>query len=139
VVVPSRGESTIGKEASMDPRTLRRVHLYLGVLFAPVLLTFAASGAWQVFRWNDPSKDGSYTPSAVVKTLSSVHRNQTLEKETPRKTALKYFAFLACAALISTTILGIVMAYRFTASPVTVTLCLLGGIALPAALLLLSL
>jgi uncharacterized iron-regulated membrane protein len=122
----------------MNPRTLRRVHLYLGALFAPVLLLFTVSGAWQVFRWNDARKDGSYAPPSIVKTLSSVHKNQTLAKETPRKTPLKFFALLACLALISTTILGVAMAYRFTSSPVTVTLCLLTGIALPVALLLLS-
>ena len=122
----------------INPRTLRRVHLYLGALFAPVLLAFAASGAWQVYRWNDAKKDGSYTPPAVVKTLSNIHRNQTLGKETPAATATKAFMFLASLALITTTILGIVMAYRFTARPLAVTLCLLAGIAVPTILLLLN-
>ena len=122
----------------MNPRGLRRIHLYLGTIFAPVLLLFTASGAWQVYRFNDAKKDGSYTPPAVVKTLSSVHKNQTLARETPRKTALKAFVFAACLALITTTLLGIAMAYRFSGSPLTVTLCLLVGLVLPAVLLLLS-
>lgn len=122
----------------MNPKTLRRLHLYLGALFAPVLLFFTVSGAWQVFRLNDAEKDGSYTPPKVVKLLSSVHKNQTTAKEVPQKTALKYFVLAACVALVTTTVLGIVMAYRFTASPVTVTLCLIGGIALPLLLLLTS-
>jgi len=122
----------------MTPKTLRRLHLYLGTLFAPVLLLFTVSGAWQVFRLNDAQKDGSYTPARVVKILSAVHKNQTTARETPRKTALKFFVLAACAALVTTTLLGISMAYRFTASPLTVTLCLLLGIALPLVLLLLS-
>lgn len=122
----------------MNPRTLRRVHLYLGSLFAPVLLLFAASGAWQIYRLNDARKDGSYTPPSIVKVLSSVHKNQTLEKETPRKTALKAFVFAACLALITTTLLGILMAYRFAPRPAVVTACLLAGIAVPFVLLLLS-
>lgn len=122
----------------MTPRTLRAVHLYLGTLFAPVLLLFTVSGAWQVFRLNDTQKDGSYTPARVVKILSAVHKNQTTAKETPKKTALKFFVLAACAALVTTTLLGISMAYRFTARPVRVTLCLLLGIALPLILLLLS-
>ncbi|MEO8189909.1 MAG: hypothetical protein ABI682_06170 [Acidobacteriota bacterium] len=126
------------KTPMMNPRTLRRVHLYLGALFAPVLLAFAASGAWQVYRWNDAKKDGSYKPPAIVKILSNIHRNQTLGKETPAATAAKAFMFLASLALITTTILGIVMAYRFTARPLTVTLCLLAGIVAPAVLLLLG-
>ncbi len=118
----------------MNPRALRKTHLYLGTLFAPILLLFTISGAWQIFRFNDAKKDGSYTPPRLVSTLSSLHKNQTLEKETHDRTPLKAFAFLACLALVSTTLLGIVMAYRFTASPVTVTLCLLAGIGIPVAL-----
>ena len=122
----------------MNPRTLRRVHLYLGSLFAPVLLLFTASGAWQVYRLNDAKKDGSYTPPSIVKVLSSVHKNQTIQKETPQKTALKAFVFAACLALITTTLLGIRMAYRFAPSPAVVTACLLAGSAIPFVLLLLS-
>jgi hypothetical protein len=122
----------------MNPRTIRRLHLYLGAMFAPVLLLFAVSGAWQVFRWNDAKKDGSYTPAPVIKLLSAVHKNQTTSREIPKKTALKYFVFAACVGLVTTTLLGITMAYRFTASPVTVTFLLLLGIALPVLFLVLA-
>lgn len=122
----------------MNPKTLRTLHLYLGTIFAPVLLLFTVSGAWQVFRLNDAQKDGSYTPPKAVKLLSAVHKNQTTSKEIHEKTALKWFVLAACAALVTTTFLGIVMAYRFTASPAKVTVCLLVGAALPVVLLLLS-
>jgi len=122
----------------MNPKTLRRLHLYLGTIFAPILLLFTVSGAWQVFRWNDAKKDGSYTPPKAITILSSVHKNQTTSKEVHQKTALKYFVFAACVALVTTTLLGITMAYRFTASPTTVTICLLIGAALPVIFLLLS-
>ncbi len=127
-----------GKTSTINPRTLRRVHLYLGALFAPVLLTFAASGAWQVYRWNDAKKDGSYRPPAVIRVFSEIHRDQTIAKGSPARGGIKAFMFAASLALIATTILGIVMAYRFTARPLTVTLCLLAGILVPAALLLLG-
>jgi len=123
----------------MNPRTLRRLHLYLGAIFAPTLLALTMSGAWQIYRWNDARKDGSYTPPRVVKLMSSIHKNQTTTgKETPQKTGIKAFAFLAAILLITTTLLGIVMAYRFTPSPVAVTLCLLGGIVVPILLLVLA-
>ncbi len=121
----------------MNPRTIRRTHLYLGALFAPVLLLFTISGAWQVFRWNDAKKDGSYTPPRVVRVVSSIHRDSTLGGGVPPSTPFKMFAFGACGALAATTILGILMAYRFTPNPRLVTLCLLLGIVVPAALLLL--
>jgi hypothetical protein len=121
----------------MNPRTLRRIHLYLGAIFAPILLAFTASGAWQVYRWNDAPKDKSYTPPRFVKIMSSIHKNQTTtNKEIPERTAIKAFVFLAALALITTTLLGITMAYRFTPSPVAVTLCLLAGILLPILLIL---
>ncbi len=126
------------RKSMINPRTLRRVHLYLGALFAPVLLLFATSGAWQVYRWNDAQKDGSYMPPVLVRRFSAIHKNQTLGNETPAATPIKAFIFLASLALITTTILGIVMAYRFTARPLAVTLCLLAGILVPAILLLLG-
>jgi hypothetical protein len=122
----------------MNPRTLRTIHLYLGALFAPILLLFTLSGAWQVYRLNDKKKDGSYTPPRLISTISSIHKNQTLAREIHDKTPLKAFALLACGALITTTLLGVFMAYRFTAKPVRVTLCLLAGIAVPAVLLYFS-
>jgi hypothetical protein len=122
----------------MNSKSLRKLHLYLGTLFAPVLLLFTVSGAWQVFRLNDAKKDGSYTPPKAVKLLSAVHKNQTTSREIHEQTPLKWFVLAACAALVTTTLLGIVMAYRFTASPAKVTLCLLIGAALPVALLLLA-
>jgi hypothetical protein len=123
----------------MNPRTLRRVHLYLGSLFAPVLLFFATSGAWQVYRVNDAKKDGSYRPPKIIKTLSSVHKNQTLtNKEIHDRTGIKAFVFGAAALLIVTTLLGITMAYRITGSPLLVTVCLLAGIVVPIVLLYLS-
>jgi len=65
-----------------------------------------------------------------------VPNQTTTNKETPERTAIKAFVFLAALALITTTLLGITMAYRFTPSPVAVTLCLLAGILLPILLIL---
>ena len=120
----------------LNRRTIRRAHLYLGALFAPVLLLFTVSGAWQVFRWNDARKDGTYTPPRVIQVVSSIHRDSTLSRGVPPSTAFKVFAFSACGALVATTILGVVMAYRFTPNPRLVTFCILLGIALPVLLLL---
>jgi uncharacterized iron-regulated membrane protein len=37
-------------------RLWREIHLYLGCLFAPILIFFAVTGAWQLYRWNDNTK-----------------------------------------------------------------------------------
>ena len=117
-------------------RTLRTLHLYLGSLFAPALLVLAVSGAWQVYRWNDAKKDGSYTPSRVVTLLSDIHKDQVLPgARHGQNPSLQLFLGPASMGLILTTLLGIVMAYKVSRRPVVVTVLLLAGILLPTFLL----
>src|SRR5215470_12745489 len=99
-------------------KTVRALHLYLGSLFAPVLLLFALSGAWQAFRWNDARKDGSYTPAPIVKALSAVHKDQVLPPARHgQDPAMQWFTAVAGLGLAVSTCLGIVMAYRLTRRP----------------------
>lgn len=118
-------------------RRLRLLHLYLGCLFAPALIFFAISGSWQIFRLQDTAKDGSYTAPAALETLSAVHTNQHLPGgKASQRTPLHAFALLSAIGLVTTTLLGVVMAFRFSHSVVAPLLCLLGGVALPLGLLL---
>ena len=117
-------------------RTLRTLHLYLGSLFAPALIALSISGAWQVYRWNDAKKDGSYTPSPVVRLFSDIHKDQVLPGgRHGQNPAMQWFTLGASIGLTLTTLLGIVMAYRMSRRPVVVTLLLLTGILLPTFLL----
>jgi hypothetical protein len=120
-------------------RKLRQLHLYLGSLFGPLLIVFAVSGGWQVFRFNDAKKDGSYKPAPIITLFSDIHKDAALPG-VPRRQgkAMQYFALTAAAGLALTTILGIMMAYRMSRRPVLVTLLLAAGVALPAALLFLA-
>jgi ABC-type nitrate/sulfonate/bicarbonate transport system permease component len=115
---------------------LRRVHLYLGCLFAPVLVFFAVTGGWQLYRANDKSKDGSYVPPRPITVLSAIHKNSHLPgKPELAYTPLRTFMCAAAAGLVVTTLLGVVMAFRFSRSGMTPALCLVAGIVLPAVLL----
>ena len=97
-------------------RRLRLIHLYLGCLFAPALIFFAVSGSWQIYRLQDTAKDGSYTAPAALKTLSAIHINQHLPGgKASNRTPLHVFALLAAIGLVTTTLLGIVMAFRVSA------------------------
>jgi hypothetical protein len=115
----------------------REIHLYLGCLFAPILIFFAVTGAWQLYRWNDSTKNG-YTAPASLKALSAIHKDQHL---TGRKysayTPLRSFMFLSAAGLVITTALGIVMAFRCARSVIAPLLCLGAGVIIPVAILLL--
>jgi hypothetical protein len=120
-------------------KKLRLVHLYLGSLFGPLLIVFAVSGAWQVFRFNDAKKDGSYKPAAIITLFSDIHKDAVLPGVPRRQgAAMRWFALTAAAGLALTTVLGIVMAYRLSRRPVLVTFLLFAGVVVPAALLLLA-
>jgi hypothetical protein len=120
-------------------KKLRLVHLYLGSLFGPLLIVFAVSGAWQVFRFNDAKKDGSYKPATVITLFTDIHKDAVLPGVPRRQgAAMRWFVLAAAAGLASTTVLGIVMAYRLSRRPALVTTLLFAGVVLPAALLLLA-
>jgi hypothetical protein len=115
---------------------LRRLHLYLGCLFAPALIFFAVTGAWQLFRWQDSKKDGSYTAPPALQALSAIHMNSHLPgKRASEYSPLHTFSLLAAGGLVTTTLLGVVMAFRVTQRRLTPALFLLAGIVIPATIL----
>jgi hypothetical protein len=121
----------------MNIKAMRSVHLYLGVFFAPLLLFFLISGAWQTFGLNHASEDGSYEPPAIIKSLSQVHKNQRWVDGAmvPQPSMpFRYLIVLMSAGLLLTTVLGILMAFKYT-RPWIVWGCLLMGIAVPCFLL----
>ena len=59
----------------LTPRTLRDLHLYLAVFFAPSILFFALTGGLQLFGLHE-SKGADYRPPSVVEKLGQVHIHQ---------------------------------------------------------------
>ena len=57
-------------------RLVRQLHLYVGVLIAPSILFFAATGALQLFTLHEANRASGYTPPAVIQKLSEVHIHQ---------------------------------------------------------------
>ena len=113
-------------------RFLRTLHLYLGCLFAPILIFFAVSGSWQLFNWHESKKDKSYTAPPALAAMSFVHKDAHVPGTPGRQpTPLRYFMLAAAIGLVATSAIGIVMAYRFSQRPLVATVCLLAGIALP--------
>jgi len=115
---------------------LRTLHLYLGCLFAPMLVFFAVTGSWQLFNWHESTKDRTYIAPPALAALSFVHKDAHVPGTPGRQsTPLRYFMLAASAGLVATSAIGIVMAYRFSRRPMVATVCLLAGIVLPGALL----
>jgi hypothetical protein len=46
-------------------KKLRLLHLYLGCIFAPMLLYFAVSGIWQTVGIHSSADDGATEPTAA--------------------------------------------------------------------------
>ncbi|HWW01383.1 MAG TPA: hypothetical protein VNZ64_16930 [Candidatus Acidoferrum sp.] len=106
---------------------LRSVHLYLGCIFAPLLLFFAVSGIWQTL---------GYQPEFLHK-LSSIH-TQARWKEGGELGSfpLRMFVIVMAVSFIVTTILGVIMAIKFGRNRKAAFYCLALGLAIPAVLVL---
>src|ERR1700690_4419419 len=118
-------------------KNLRKIHLYLGCLFAPALLFFIITGCWQTFRLHDDRKDGSYHAPAWIKTLSGIHMDSRFDLASKHASILfKFFVVAMTGALLATVVLGITVAFQVSKkNPWIVWACLAAGIILPALLL----
>ncbi len=92
---------------------IRRIHLYLGCFFAPMLIFFSISGIWQVYglQWvNGPN---------ILTYLSSIHMGHNLFFKDPTKAYtftspyLEFFVVLMAASLVLNILFGVIMAFKF--------------------------
>lgn len=135
-------------------RTLRQLHLYLGMLFAPAILFFAFSGMLQTFDFHEPVNH----PPQWIKLIAQIHKKQDFPKPRPPRPAarrapggeaaapavapahspfpLKVFTGLMSIGLMLSTVLGIWIALSMRASRAIAVVMLIVGTALPIALLL---
>lgn len=114
---------------------LRKLHLYLGCFFTPILLFFAVTGALQTFELHEQQKNSSYVPPAILKLLSEVHIHQRWETAAA-SVPFRWFAVAAALGFLITSLLGIVMAFKLGKSKMIVWLCLIAGMLLPVLLLM---
>ena len=103
---------------------LRSIHLYLGCLFAPLLLFFATSGIWQTY-------DPGYAKSKTLALLSTIHTSRNLKLGGLTSALLRDFVLAMAVSFILSTVLGVVMALKFGRSRKAAYGCLALGILLP--------
>jgi hypothetical protein len=109
---------------------LRSIHLYLGCLFAPLLLFFAVSGIWQTLGFH----------SRLLERLSTIHTSHGLKAGNGLSSfGLKVFVLLMAVSFIATTILGIIMALKFTPSRRAAYYALVVGVVAPLLIILVGL
>jgi hypothetical protein len=109
---------------------LRNLHLYLGCIFAPMLLFFAVSGIWQML--------GLSRKGGLLAWLSTIHTSaQWKNGESLTSGPMMFFVLMMTLAFILTVILGVVMALKHTRSKWAVIGCLIFGVVFPLILALL--
>jgi hypothetical protein len=114
-------------------KKVRSIHLYLGCIFAPMLLFFAVSGFWQTY---DPSYDDH---SKTLALLSTIHKSSRLKSgATLSSPILRDFALIMALFFVVQTILGIIMALRYTHSRKAACWCLGFGVVFPLAVILIA-
>ncbi|MCE0521421.1 MAG: hypothetical protein LV480_00745 [Methylacidiphilales bacterium] len=114
---------------------LRRIHLYLGCFFAPMLVFFSISGIWQVYglQWGDNAK--------ILKLLSTIHMGHNMGFKEPHPFTLtspylEFFVALMAVSLVLSVLLGVIMAFKFGRGTLALA-CVAGGILVPLILILL--
>ena len=122
---------------AISNRALLRFHRYAGLAAAPLVLFFAISGTWQVFRLQQNRKDGSYTAPKALHAASDLHMAEDLPR-TP--VALLFKATITAVAVLLTvsTLIGVVVALRLTRPRWLAIVLLAVGTAVPPLLYVLA-
>jgi hypothetical protein len=146
-------------------KSIRLLHRYMGLFFAPAILFFAFSGALQTFNLHKTDARTGYTPPMWIQEIAQIHKSQNMnvrikskpkkaESDTadpelndapaPKKGAkpdqsalpMKWFVVIMSAGLIVTTALGIYMSFSYGGYPRLAWVALLAGVIVPIAFLM---
>lgn len=109
---------------------LRSIHLYLGCIFAPLLLFFSISGIWQTLR---------LYKSGGLAWLSTIHTQAQLKNGSGMGSpALRVLVIIMAVSFVISTLLGVVIALKHGRSRRAVYGCLVFGVLFPPALIMAS-
>jgi hypothetical protein len=134
------------------------------MFLAPTVIFFAFSGALQIFRLQEAHPGSSYEPPGWMVVLAGVHKDQRIasppgprppapSSEAPQpqpkpqpasgdkpqqakpSAILKWFFLFAATGIITTTALGIIMAFKYNRDRRVIWGLLISGTVLPIVLL----
>lgn len=118
-------------------RVIRKLHLYLSVFFAPLLIFFVATGWYQTVSSQRNKVLGEQDTFASK--LTSVHVDQIYPSETGtgeyKTTLFKTLVVSMSVALLVTIVLGMVLAFKSTKRGWLVAVCFLAGALVPVVFL----
>jgi hypothetical protein len=146
-------------------KSLRTLHLWIGIFISPAVLFFAFTGALQTFSLHETTRGSDYKPPAWAVKLGQLHKKQTIEvpqrkpappppdkpkidKPADDPTApttpapkpkshlpMKVFFLTVAISLMLSTLSGLYMAYKYNRNKWIVTAVLIAGVILPLLLL----
>jgi hypothetical protein len=119
-------------------KLLRKLHLFLGVFFTPLLVFFVATGWYQTLEPERLKTPGD--AETLLQKLRVVHTDMIYpgNREFSRPSSPKLFQGIVgamSAAVLVTTALGVYLAFRTVRGTVWVVLCLVAGLVVPVVLL----
>ena len=120
-------------------RWLRRLHTFLSVFFSPLLILFVVTGWWQTVTVN--RNKGLGFGSSWIEKLSTIHIDNYLPLTGPHNYSTDLFKVLVvimCIGFLFTSILGLVMAFRFAKRKASLVIVLMAGVLVPILLLYLG-
>ena len=121
------GRILVVRRHSSVMQKLRSIHLYLGCIFAPLLLFFAISGIWQTLGFH----------SEFLEKLSSIHTERAWKGGGELGSfPLRVFVVVMAGSFILTTLLGVMMAIKFGRNRKAAVYCLVLGLVIPALMVL---
>jgi hypothetical protein len=132
--------------------TLRLVHYYAGVFFAPTIIFFALSGVFQVFKLHETYRETPGAQGGPIAWMSQVHKESALipPKAAPakapardgaapahaeRSSLFKWFAALMGISLIGASLAGLWIAFNYPKRRKPFFAALFAGLVIPIVLL----
>jgi hypothetical protein len=116
-------------------KQIRTLHLYLGALFAPLLVFFAITGMLQMLGLHEGAR-GEPPPHPWIARAASVHKDGKLALgHHPGSEPFKFFAILMACGLVVTACLGVYMAFKYKNDKRIVIGLLVAGVVLPVVFL----
>lgn len=119
-------------------KRLRQLHLFLGVFFTPLLLFFVITGWYQTVdleRLKSPSEAESLVQKLRVVHTDQIYPETGVLRQKASPTLFRALVVVMSVALILTTLLGLILAFRFTQPAWLAWLVLALGLLAPVAIL----
>jgi 4-amino-4-deoxy-L-arabinose transferase-like glycosyltransferase len=120
---------------------LRKMHLYLGVFFSPLLLFFILTGWWQTVTDDQKAAKGAGFFHNLMSRLSTVHTDDYYphgDAEHHSHLAMEVLIVSMVVALVLSILLGLWLAWTAPRGKGLAALAFLLGIALPVLILYLA-